>query len=372
MIPLFSCSAPPPAARAAEVELDLVPTVMLVPVQYRHHLVQQLSLAEDNQQTWLRAIANVKPEHREALAFLLVNMPENDLKKLTGEQLSQNVELAYRARESSAWARAVPEEIFFRDVLPYANVDEVRDDWRQDFFDRFMPLVKNANSASEAALILNREVFKSVNVKYHATKREKPNQSPYESMKIGYASCTGLSIILSDACRAVGAPARVVGTPLWSDRSGNHTWTEVWDKQWYFLGSAEPGKLNETWFVDNAAKADASKPEMRIYAESFEQTPIVFPLVWDTDQSTVHAVDVTGYYTGRQTLTVKIPANTSVQIREAGLLQAAASDPTNAFTLAAGAQYTVALLDSSGKTVSSRTVLLPKDNGASVDLAGGQ
>ena len=63
-----------------------------------------------------------------------------------------------------------------------------------------------------------REVFKAVNVKYHATKRLKPDQSPSESMKIGYASCSGLSIILVDACRAVGVPARVVGTPL---RRGN-------------------------------------------------------------------------------------------------------------------------------------------------------
>ncbi|MEE9394119.1 MAG: hypothetical protein V3W41_16595 [Planctomycetota bacterium] len=41
-------------------------------------------------------------------------------------------------------------------------------------------------------------------------------------MAAGTASCIGLSIMLIDAC-AVGVPARFVGTPLWSDGSGNHS-----------------------------------------------------------------------------------------------------------------------------------------------------
>jgi len=37
-------------------------------------------------------------------------------------------------------------------------------------------------------------------------------------MAQGKASCTGLSIVLSDACRAVCVPARLVGTPMWSNK----------------------------------------------------------------------------------------------------------------------------------------------------------
>lgn len=35
--------------------------------------------------------------------------------------------------------------------------------------------------------------------------------SPGQTLAAGYASCTGLSIFLADACRAVGIPARVAG-----------------------------------------------------------------------------------------------------------------------------------------------------------------
>jgi hypothetical protein len=349
---------PPPASQPGlqAVTFDLTDTVEMVPTDYRHRLVQQLSIAEDNQQSFLKAINLAPPEHREALAYLLINMPDTDLKNLPGEFLLKDVELAYKARNASDWAKAIPLEIFFANVLPYANLDETREDWRGDFYDRFMPLVKNARSAADAEQILNREIFPMIKVKYHATKRLKPNQSPAESMKIGYASCTGLSIILTDACRAVGVPARVAGTASWSDHTGNHTWTEVWDHQWYFVGSAEPGKLNHTWFVDNAAKADASQPQTRIYAVSFAPTDTIFPLVWDSKQTHVHAVDVTGYYTGRQTLTITLPPKDSVQVRQGGILQAASDQSSASFDLASGLTYDVQLVDSDRKVVGSKTI----------------
>ena len=53
-------------------------------------------------------------------------MPESDLTHLKGDYLLKNVALAYKARSATPWAAAVPEELFFRDVLPYASVDERR------------------------------------------------------------------------------------------------------------------------------------------------------------------------------------------------------------------------------------------------------
>ena len=341
------------AVEGAAVEPPSVNTVVpLVPSAYRHRLVQQLSLAEDNATSLMGAIVAAPADQREALAYLIVNMSEADLKGLKGDYLLHDVSLAYQARRATPWAAAVPQEIFLRDVLPYASLDERRDDWRQDFHDRFAPLVAHCTSAADAAQVLNKAIFPTLKVKYHATKRQKPNQSPYESTAIGYASCSGLSILLVDACRAVGVPARVAGTPLWADKSGNHTWTEVWDRQWYFVGSAEPGPLNQTWFVDNAAGADPAKPENRIYASDFELTnDRVFPLVWSPEQTDVRADDVTGYYKGRRKLTVTAPAGAGVQVRLGGKLVAAAPATPATFELAAGADYAVTATGADGTTV---------------------
>lgn len=50
-------------------------------------------------------------------------------------------------------------EVISCDYLLACSVDEPRDDWRGLFFSRLMPMVENASSTTEAALILNKEVW---------------------------------------------------------------------------------------------------------------------------------------------------------------------------------------------------------------------
>lgn len=258
---------------------------------------QALAGAKENRAEMEKALDTVPLDQRKGLAFLVLNMPEADLKALKADFLLTNCDLANRARKELPWGKDIPDEIFFNDVLPYANVDEKRDAWRKEFYDLCMPIVKTCKSPSEAAIKLNKEVFKQVKVAY-STQRKAPNQSPNESMESGKASCTGLSIILSDACRSVCVPARLVGTPLWSNKRGNHTWVEIWDKDWHFTGACEqdPKGLDRGWFVGDAAKAEKDSFEHAIYAASFQKSKIHFPLVWDRRNKAVPAENVTVRY----------------------------------------------------------------------------
>ncbi len=246
-------------------------------------------------------IAAAKAKHGEAgeraAKFLVEHMPAKDKESLTAEFLTENLDLAFQARAEFPWAKAVPEEIFLNDVLPYAVFDETREAWRADYLAKARPVVKDAKTASEAAQALNREFFNIVKVHYN-TGRKMPNQSPSESAKLGMATCTGLSIILVDACRAVGIPARAVGTPMWTNDRGNHTWVEVWDGGWHFTGADEYDKagLNRGWFTGDAAKARADEPKYAIYATSWKKEGLAFPMVWAPSSREVAAVNVTGRY----------------------------------------------------------------------------
>ena len=176
-------------------------------------------------------------------------------------------------------------------MLPYASINERRDRWRKDFHTRFSPLVKGSKTLEEAAQILNKEIWKIINVRYHARKRPKPDQSPYESMDAGFASCTGLSVLLIDACRSVGVPSRFVGTPMWANKRGNHSWVEVWDgNSWQFTGACEysAAGLGNAWFKGSASKAIKEDPKHAIYAASWKRTKTNFPLIgllteWQTN-----------------------------------------------------------------------------------------
>jgi hypothetical protein len=258
---------------------------------------QALKRAKENRGELEKALLAVPETQRKGMSFLIENMPDADLRSLKAAFLLSNTELAYRARQETPWGKDIPEEIFLNDVLPYANVDEKRDAWRQEFYDLCMPLVKDCKTPTEAAQKLNAELFKKLKVGY-STQRKAANQSPKESIESGKASCTGLSIVLSDACRAVSIPARLVGTPLWVDKRGNHTWVELWDKGWHFTGACEPDPngLDRGWFVGIASQAKKDVPEHAIYAASFKKTQQNFPLVWAMGNKEVPGENVTEHY----------------------------------------------------------------------------
>lgn len=232
-----------------------------------------------------------------AARFLVEHMPEGDRDALDAAFLGENLDLAQRARETFSWAAPVPEALYFNDVLPYAVLNEPREGWRQDFFEKASHIVRDAKSATEAAQWLNRDFFNAIDVHYH-TQRRRTNQSPSESIEQGRATCTGLSIILVYACRAVGIPARAAGTPMWTNKRGNHTWVEFWDGDWHFVGADEydPAGADRGWFTGAASKALENDPVHAIYATSWKATGLTFPMAWSPKDGSVSAVNVTSRY----------------------------------------------------------------------------
>jgi len=259
-----------------------------------------LTQSGTNRPELVAALEQTPADQRAGMKFLIENMPAVDLESLSAEFLREHVVLAYEAIQKFPWAKNVPEEIFLNDVLPYASVNEQRDNWRRQAREICLPWIKDCQTASEAAQVINQKLFRHLKVKY-STKRRVPHQGPLESIERGVATCTGLSIILVDACRSVGIPARVVGTPLWINKSGNHTWVEIWDGDWHFTGAAEADAngLNRGWFVNNASQAVKDIPEHAIYASSFKKTGLSFRLSWSPKVEYVSAVNVTERYAAK-------------------------------------------------------------------------
>ena len=256
---------------------------------------RNLAIAGENRRELLQVYEVVPKARHGAVDFILANMPSSDAKSLSAEFIAQHIDYAYRARNKFPWAGQTPDDIFLSDVLPYASLNERRDAWRKGFFEKFAPIVADCKTAGEAAIRLNKRIYDLVDVHY-SRGRPKPDQSPFESIEAGKASCTGLSILLVDACRAVGVPARVVGTPLWINKSGNHTWVEVWDDGWHFIGASESSALNRAWFAGQASKQVKGDVAHAIYAAHFEKTDLHFPLVWARANKDVPAIDVTHRY----------------------------------------------------------------------------
>lgn len=290
--------------------------------------------------------------------YLKKHWPLSDPGKIDESELMNSVALTTIAHDGPLVA-GVPEELFEEFVFPDGNVDEKRETWRESFLKMSADITKDTKTIPEAAMALNRDLFKRVNVQYHPTKRPKPNQSPSESMEAGFASCSGLSILLVDACRSIGIPARIVGTPNWitkkgdanGNHGGNHTWVEIWDgSAWRYLGASEPSEFDQTWFNDNASRADSSVFENGIYAAaSRRDSALYFPMVWAPDNQSVPGIDVTDYYAKRTQVTFTLPEASTASIRDNGRLVGVVKGPTQTIPLAGGRLYTAEISDAKGE-----------------------
>jgi hypothetical protein len=251
-------------------------------------------------------MAETPVEQQQEMAFLLKSMPDFDRETMDLSLLKENVEYAHMVREKYQWAKQLPEDVYLYDVLPYHVVDEVRDSWRKELYELFAPAVDTCSTMYDALCAVNANIPRLTGVDYN-TKREKTNQSPRESMRQGMASCTGLAILLVDAYRAVGIPARFAGTASWHDNRGNHSWTEVWlDGEWRVTEYYCPSKLDHLWFMPDASKAKEDDRTYAIYATRFGKANDWFPMVWadgDVEGRSVEelpqivgAVNVTKHY----------------------------------------------------------------------------
>jgi hypothetical protein len=263
----------------------------------KYNMLLQKSLEKSGERKdSIKYILNSVPKEQfEAVSFLIAYMPERDLKTLSVKFIKDQVEGAYKAKKEFPWCAKLPDSIFFNEVLPYYCFDEVRDNWRDDFYNKFSPLVKNCKDIRQAIQLVNKNCRDIFQVDYN-TKRSIVNISPFQSIKEKMATCTGLSFLLVDAFRSVGIPARMAGTPMWTNMKGNHSWVEVWiEGEWYFT-EYYPDDLNKSWFLADAGKADTSNPQHWIYASSYKPKETYFRLKWNDNPQEIHAENVTKRY----------------------------------------------------------------------------
>ncbi len=243
--------------------------------EYHTLLDSALVKAGENAAELQKALAEAPADEKEGMAFLISYMPERDLTTLTADFLLENNQYAYKARREFPWCAALPDSIFLNEVLPYANISENRDRWRPDFYERFSKYVKDKDNMVDALMNIAHNIPTEVDVEYN-TKRSRVDISPLQAMKENMATCSGLSILLTDAYRSVGIPSRLAGTAMWTNYKGNHTWSEVWvEGEWKFI-EYYVDTLDQSWFVADAGKADPDNMLHWIYAASFKPTGLPY------------------------------------------------------------------------------------------------
>jgi hypothetical protein len=304
--------AGPGAPGAAAAPAD---PLALVERRRRDAVASALAKAGGNRPELERALAEIEPEMRRGMAFLVATMPEGDLRTLSTPFLVANVRESYAAWRAAPWGSGIPEDTFFRYILPYANLNEARDEWRADFARRFQAKAFEIGGKSgdpmEAVRWVNDRLNEELKVQFHATRRRAPDQGPYESMSLGYASCTGLSILLADALRACAIPARCVGCPEWTVTPGNHTWVEAWWDRWWNIGDTGSDPRDANWVNERCrSETDGDRPRNAVWAAWWAPTGEHFPVPWDWSIGWIPGRNVTRFYREPVEVKVAIPGVT--------------------------------------------------------------
>lgn len=266
--------------------------------------------------------------------------------------VNNTIHLALETKLLYPWTEFIPKHIFMEYVLPYAVINEPRTNWRPYLTEAIQPIVQKLISMKDTSdnshmdmdydhqnpidITIEqvvREINKSVwsllgkpTIIYNHTDGTasiqndpilfKASQTPliYDPMSIlqyGYASCTGLSILLIAALRCAGIPARLVGTPAWNNmvEKGNHNWIEVYStvkNEWIFMepaygdyGTDQADHMDKNpctrWFC-NANMFHDTKVYASRYTRKDDKESYHYPMAWDIDNPSVVGFDRTQYY----------------------------------------------------------------------------
>jgi len=212
------------------------------------------------------------------------------------------ITLALDAKQKYPWTSHVPKHLYFEYVGAYASVNEARNNWRPLFYESLQDIIQalmNNSILVENVTVeqvireLNQNMWDNFNTKrpiYFQSGQTPLIYDPMSILAFGYASCTGLSIVLIDALRTFGIPARLAGTPAWNGKkdNGNHSWIEFFgsDSKWHIMESkpASNGKDDDLfdpcqWWFCNEDRVQ----ETHFYAARLERShdSDSFPLAWD-------------------------------------------------------------------------------------------
>ena len=216
--------------------------------QVHEDFLKRKDLAAGRADQLFAGMDTLDTETREALEFLYAYMPYSDLADYDLAFYLQQVRAAFKARETFAWGKSVPEDIFRHFVLVYRVNNENLDTARLLMQRELAPRLEGL-SMYEAALEVNHWCHE--HVAYRAS--DSRTSAPLATMRTSLGRCGEESTFTVTALRSVGIPARQCYTPRWAHCDDNHAWVEVYiadSNKWYFMGACEPDpELDMGWFA---------------------------------------------------------------------------------------------------------------------------
>jgi hypothetical protein len=161
-----------------------------------------------------------------------------DLLEIDSAYLCNNIEWAFKVWKEQPWGKSVSFDDFCEYILPYRIENEKLSNWREDFYNRFNPLLDalrdsgaiDADDPVAAVKLLMKQVPGKEDLYFTTTAPSGiPHLGPAVSLyKSG--SCREISDFVVYACRALGIPCHLDFMPVRGNDNGGHVWNSYHNK----------------------------------------------------------------------------------------------------------------------------------------------
>ncbi|MDR1623620.1 MAG: discoidin domain-containing protein [Tannerellaceae bacterium] len=229
-----------------------------------------------------------------------------DLREIDSAYLCNNIEWAFKVWREQPWGKSVSFEDFCEYILPYRIGDEGLSDWREDFYNRFNPLLDalrdsgatDADDPVAAVRLLMTQLPGDEDVYFTTTAPSGiPHLGPAVSLyKSG--SCREISDFVVYACRALGIPCHLDFMPVRGNGNAGHVWNSY------------RNKFNELYvqeFPDAVYPVQGSRMQKWLKSKVYRYTfSLNMPVA---REMAPRAIDVTAPYAEYYARYLKIPAS---------------------------------------------------------------
>jgi hypothetical protein len=201
-----------------------------------------------------------------------------DFKSLKAGFLIDNMNDAWQAYQSNAWAKAYDFHIFCRWILPYRCANEPVEPFRKHFLKKYGDSIREAHptSAMAAALLINRLVNRQMD--YKDTYNKSANvQDIHQLEKTGAGNFWDINVYKVKVLRSFGLAATLDYTPFLADTNFGYVWTTV------ILPDRSELMLE---FPHRVARLRAGGRLAKVYRRSFERDSTCLYAIKDIKQTT--------------------------------------------------------------------------------------
>ena len=172
----------------------------------------------------------VLERYKDSINVKPLTYTEKDIDVITSDILIENIDLAFSEWKNNPWSNSYSFETFCEYILPYRNIIEPLDRWREDYKALVYGGVENVMDTSDPVdvtthILLELSEFDFSNEIPNPT----PLLSPQHLLFRKRGSCPDLANLAVFACRSMGIAVTFDFTPHHAASSNRHFWNTVVD-----------------------------------------------------------------------------------------------------------------------------------------------